>query len=134
MPGVEERSKDISYSTHARHVIKRYLHSQQLQNKLQDLGRRLSLDHQDELNHMLQEELPCHLTLAHICFSTRIHRSASKDYDFSQVTTKKRILAGCRDAERVLAESEKWNKPSMTEAFRLYEAPGNLISYLRDDD
>jgi NTE family protein len=134
MHGVEERSKDISYSTHARHVIKRYVHSQQLQNKLQDLGKRLSPEHQIELDHMLQEELPCHLTLAHICYSSRIHRSAAKDYDFSQVTIKKRIFIGSRDVEMVLAESEKWNKPSASEAFRLYEAPNNLISYLRKDD
>lgn len=134
MYGVDERSKDISYSTHARHVIKRYLHSQQLQNKLQDLGKRLSAEHRAELNHMLEEELPCHLTLAHICYSTRIHRGAAKDYDFSQVTIKKRIDVGSRDAEMVLAESEKWDKPSATEAFRLYEAPNNLISYLREGD
>jgi len=134
MNGVDERSKDISYSTHARRVIRHHTRHQALQTELQKLAKYVSPEQQQEIAQLLHEETPHHHTLAHICYSTRLHRGAAKDYDFSQVITQKRIEVGYRDAKLVLAEADIWNHPCETEAFRLYEAPNNLISYLRADD
>lgn len=134
MAGVDERTKDIKYSTHARRVIKNHMRRQALQAELQKLAKYVSSEQRQEIAELLDLETPHHHTLAHIAYSNRIHRGAAKDYDFSQVIIKKRIDVGHRDAKLVLAESHLWNYPCETEAFRLYEAPNNLVRYLRADD
>ena len=134
MSGVDERSKDIGYSTHARRVILHQKRRQALQVKIQEMAKELSPKRRKAFADFLEEENPHHNTLAHISYSSRLHKGAAKDYDFSQVIIKKRIEVGYRDAMMVLAESHLWNHPSETEGFRLYEAPNNLVSYLRADD
>ena len=134
MDGVSERVKDIGYSTHAMRVIRHYVQKHHLQTKLHKLSKQLSPEQMALIDDVLMDEQPHHHTLAHITYSARIHRAASKDYNFGQVTIQKRIAVGYHDVKSMLAEKSKWDHPTEDRHCRLYEAPNNLTHLLKDDD
>ena len=134
MDGVTERTKDIGYSTHARRVIKNYIEKQNLQTKLLKIYDHLNKESKQIIAPLLEEDAPHQQTLVHVTYSARIHKGASKDYNFGQIMIKKRMEVGYKDALAMLAESSKWDCPTDDFQCRLYEAPNNLSQLMRIDD
>ncbi|MCR9191181.1 MAG: patatin-like phospholipase family protein [Gammaproteobacteria bacterium] len=134
MDGVSERTKDIGYSTHARRSIIHYVERQNLQYKLKEVASLVPAKKHHLIEDIIAEEDPYHYTLVHLAYSARIHRSASKDYNFGQVTTQKRIIAGYKDFKALLAEQDQWNYPLDDLHCRFYEAPNNATRLMRKGD
>ncbi len=131
MDGVAERSKDISYSTHARRLIKFHIERQHLKIRLHELSKELNAEQREKLISLIDSDEPHQHTLVHINYSARIHRASSKDYNFGHVTISKRIDAGYRDSKAMIAESGKWEKPADDLQCRVYEAPNNMTRLMR---
>ena len=134
MDGITERTKDISYSTHARRAIIGYIQRQNLQFKLKELAKNLSSEQRELIDELIAEEDPHHYTLVHVAYSARLHRSPSKDYNFGHLVLKKRAAIGYQDACALLAESKKWNRPTADLQCRFYEAPNNSTRLIREGD
>jgi NTE family protein len=134
MDGIRERTKDISYSTHARRAIIGYVKRQNLQFKLKELAKNLNADQMKLLGDLLLEEDPHHYTLVHVAYSARLHQSSSKDYNFGHLMLKKRAEIGYKDACALLAEAKKWNRPTEDLHCRFYEAPNNATRLIREGD
>lgn len=144
MEGVEERRQDILYSTHAQLALKQHMDRFRLTAELQKLVTELQ-KFKKELNYQKKAQLekiiggmaeiePSHITIVHLTYSSRIHKGASKGWDFSHVISQKRIEAGYRDIKAALTEAEKWNTPTPNMELRLYEAPNNLSRFAQPKD
>lgn len=132
MEGIAERMKDIEYSTHAQLLLKHHTERFYLKTELQKLSKSLDSKQIAALEEALQDIggiQPSHVTVVHVTYSSRLHRGSSKDYNFGQVITQKRIDVGYHDIKAALAESEKWNSPTPNLELRLYEAPHNLSRF-----
>ncbi len=136
MEDVSERMKDINYSTHAQRVLKHHVERFHLKTQLQKLTKTLDEEQLKDLQKVLNKfggYDPTHFTIVHVTYSARIHRGAAKDYNFSQVTLRKRIEMGYRDIRAALAESNKWSTPTNNLELRVYEAPNNLSRFSQND-
>lgn len=131
MAEVEERSKDITYSTHAERFAKHYVDRQNLQRQLQQLAAHLSPKQKKACGDLLDFDPPNHCTLVHIAYSSHFHRGANKDYNFGQEILQKRIEAGVQDAQAVLLEKKKWGTLPENNQSRMYEAPNNQARLFR---
>lgn len=132
MEGVAERMKDIAYSTHAQLVLKHHIERFHIITELQKISKTLDPTLLAPIEEVLEKFggiNPSHVTVVHITYSSRLHRGASKDYNFSQVITQRRIDVGYQDVKAALAESEKWATPTENLELRLYEAPNNLSRF-----
>jgi NTE family protein len=136
MEEVTERMKDINYSTHAQGVLKHHVERFHLKTELQKLTRTIGEDQLKDLQKVMDKFGgfdPNHFTIVHVSYSGRLHRGASKDYNFSQVTIRKRIDMGYRDIKAALEESDQWSMPTNNLELRVYEAPNNLSRFSRND-
>lgn len=131
MNEIEERMKDISYSTHAQRSIYNYLQRQKMRNSMLEISRILTAEQKKKYAHLLDIGSPHHCTLVHLIYSTRIVKAASKDYNFGQAVIKKRIEAGYFDAKTILAEESQWGYLPENGQSRLYESPNNHSRLLR---
>ena len=132
MEGVAERMKDIAYSTHAQMVLKNHMERFRLKTELHKLTKTMDPKQIATLEQVLENVggiEPSHITVVHVTYSSRLHRGASKDYNFSQVITQRRIDVGYQDIRAALSESEKWDSPTANLELRLYEAPNNLSRF-----
>jgi NTE family protein len=121
MHDIEERMKDISFSTHAQRTIYNYLKRQQMRNSILKVTQ--GLTEQQKKNHIqnfLDIVTPYHCTLVHLIYSARIVKAASKDYNFGQAIIKKRMQAGYLDAESMLKREKEWGYPPSNGQSRLY--------------
>jgi NTE family protein len=132
MGEISERAKDIQYSTHAKGIIKSYMEKQELEAKLMLAAKKLTEEDRKELN--LGYYTPYRTTLAHICYSSRLDKSESKDYDFGRIVTQERADSGYLDAQCMLKEESQWNYVNMERYFSLYEAPNNVYRLLSRRD
>lgn len=131
MNEIEERMKDISYSTHAQRTILNYLQRQKMRNSMFELKKVLTAEQQKQYAHLLDIGVPHHCTLVHVMYSARIVKAASKDYNFGQPIINKRIESGYLDAQAILAEESQWGYLPKDGKSRLYESPNNLSRLLR---
>ncbi|CEG56128.1 patatin-like phospholipase family protein [Legionella fallonii] len=131
MSEIEERMKDISYSTHAQRTILNYLQRQKMRNSMAELKKHLTEEQKQQYADLVDIGVPHHCTLVHLMYSARIVKAASKDYNFGQVIISKRIENGYQDAQAILAEEEKWGFIPKDGKSRLYEAPNNSSKLLR---
>ncbi|KTC86900.1 patatin-like phospholipase family protein [Legionella brunensis] len=131
MNEIEERMKDISYSTHAQRSILNYLQRQKMRNAMVQLSKVLTAEQKKEYAHLLDIGSPHHCTLVHLIYSARIVKAASKDYNFGPMILKKRMEAGYFDAKTILAEETQWGYIPADGQSRLYESPNNHSRLLR---
>lgn len=131
MNEIEERMKDISYSTHAQRSIYNYLQRQKMRNSMLELSRILTAEQRKKYADLLDIGTPHHCTLVHLIYSARIVKAASKDYNFGQSIIKKRIDAGYFDAQTILAEESQWGYLPENGQSRLYESPNNHSRLIR---
>ena len=131
MNEVEERVKDISYSTHAQRTILNYLQRQNMRFSMAELSKGLTPAQRKKYAHLLDIGTPHHCTLVRVIFSNRMVKAASKDFNFGQPIIKQRAESGYRDAKAMLAEESKWGYIPADGKSRLYEAPNNDSSLIR---
>lgn len=130
MNEIEERVKDITYSTHAQRTILNYLQRQKMRNSMLELKKHLT-DEQKKMYADLDIGMPHHCTLVHLMCSSRIVKAASKDYNFGRVVINKRMESGYDDAQAILAEEVHWGFLPTDGKSRLYESPNNHTKLLR---
>lgn len=133
MDEVQERMKDIEYSTHGQRTLLNYLQRQKMKNTLTDMCKLLTETQKKECEHILQANVPHHCTLVHISYSARIDGSAAKDYDFGRKVIEKRTKVGYHDVKAMLKEEKHWGFMPKDNQSRLYEAPNNHAKLLRKD-
>ncbi|KTC64984.1 transmembrane protein (plasmid) [Legionella adelaidensis] len=136
MNEVEERRKDISYSTHAQRTIYNYLLRQRLRHSVLELGKLLTPEQKEQHVDLLDVGYPHHCTLVHLLYSQHIVKAGSKDYNFGHETFKKRFDTGYFDVQTILKEEEKWGFVPRNKKSRLYECPNNgntLLHKLRKE-
>jgi NTE family protein len=131
---VSERAKDIGYSTHARRAMRSYLNKQHAQIKLREIATKLKPADRCLIDELLINYSAYPHTLAHICYSSRLHRGSGKDYNFGHTIVQRRMDIGYEDGRAMLAESEQWNHPSPNGMCQFYEAPNNLTRLMREGD
>ncbi len=131
MNEIDERVKDISYSTHAQRTILNYMQRQKMRFAFRDLKKLLTEEQLQKYGDTLDVGAPHHGTLVHIVYSARIDKAASKDYNFGQVVINKRIETGYSDAQALLLEKKHWSYIPEDKTSRLYEAPNNLSRLMR---
>lgn len=131
MNEVEERSKDISYSTQAQRTLLNYLLRQKMRNSMLELSKVLTAEQRKKYADLLDIGTPHHCTCAHVVYSARIVKAASKDYNFGHVVIDQRIANGYKDAQVMLKEESQWGYLPKDGQSRLYEAPNNRNWLLR---
>lgn len=131
MDEVQERMKDISYSTHGQRTLLNYLQRQKMKNTLKEMSNLLSDEQRKQCQHLLELNTPHHCTLVHISFSAKIDNSASKDYDFGRKVIEQRMKVGYHDIKAMLKEEKHWGFVPKDNHSRLYEAPNNHSKLLR---
>jgi NTE family protein len=131
MNEIEERVKDISYSTHADRTILNYLQRQNMRFAMSELSKGLTLAQRKKYAHLLDIGVPHHCTLVRVIFSERMVKAASKDFNFGQSIIKQRAECGYRDATAMLAEEARWGYVPADGKSRLYESPNNDSSLIR---
>lgn len=131
MNEVEERMKDITYSTHAQRTIFNYLQRQKLRNAFAEMKKHLTDEQEKIYAEHLEIGSPHHCTLVHLVYGDRTVKAASKDFNFGQVIIKKRIQSGYEDAKAILAEESKWGFLPENGRSRLYESPNNKTKLFR---
>lgn len=128
---IEERVKDIEYSTHAQRTILNYLQRQNMRHSMLELRNVLSKEEQKKYEHLLNIGMPHHCTLVHIIYGDRIVKAASKDYNFSKLVVTNREDSGYRDAQAVLEHEAKWGFIPEDGKSRLFESPNNQTGLMR---
>ena len=131
MNEVEERVKDISYSTHGQRTILNYLQRQHMRLSMLELSEALTPAQRKKYAHLLDIGVPRHCTLARVIFSDRLVKAASKDFNFGKEVINKRMDCGLRDAKAMLAEESQWGYLPADSKSRLYESPNNDSSMIR---
>jgi NTE family protein len=131
MNEIEERMKDIGYSTHAQRTIYNYLQRQKMRNSMLELKKILTPEQKEQCAEFLEIGMPHHCTLVHMMYSARIVKCASKDYNFGHTIINKRIANGYEDVQAILAEESQWGFIPKNGKSRLYEAPNNRSKLLR---
>ena len=131
MNEVEERVKDIGYSTHGQRTILNYLQRQNMRHSMVALREALTPALRKKFAHLLDIGAPHHCTLVRLVFSDRMVKTASKDYNFGHVIIEKRAECGYRDAKAVLAEESQWASIPSDGKSRLYESPNNNSRLIR---
>lgn len=131
MNEIDERVKDISYSTHGQRTILNYLQRQNMRHLSRKLDGILTDKQKKEHADLLDTTGPHHCTLVHLVFSERMDKAATKDYNFGQIIIKKRFDIGCNDAKAVLSEEDQWGFLPKDKQSRLYESPNNHYWLIR---
>ncbi|KTD23772.1 transmembrane protein [Legionella lansingensis] len=132
MNEIEERMKDITYSTHAQRSIYNYLHRQKMRNSTLELGQVLTAEQKKKYaQHLLDIGTPHHCTLVHLIYTARIVKAPSKDYNFGLPVVKRRIEVGYADVQKILEEESQWGYLPKDGQSRLYELPTHQSRLIR---
>lgn len=101
---VEQREKDIRFSSRTRLTTDRYRHLHKLQCAADRLAKRLPKEFRDDPDlKVLQASGPnCPVTLVHLIHRKEGFEGNSKDYEFSRLSMTEHWLAGVADVSRTL--------------------------------
>ncbi|MDL2401527.1 patatin-like phospholipase family protein [Rhizobium mayense] len=113
---VEERRKDITYSSRTRLNTDLFLERHQLRRTISELYARLPEEAKaDPEIQKLQENCSDYgVTIIHLIYRNKQFRSHSKDYEFSALSMHEHWQAGLRDCRKALI-SEDWRMPPSVE-------------------
>ncbi len=109
MPGdiadVQQREKDIRYSSRTRLTTDRYRHLHQLRAAAERLAAKLPKEMRSDPDlALLREAGPdCPVTLVHLIHRKEGFEGISKDYEFSRLSMTEHWTAGSADVDRTLA-------------------------------
>ncbi|MCB1369226.1 MAG: patatin-like phospholipase family protein [Rhodobacteraceae bacterium] len=113
MPGdiqdVQQREKDIRYSSRTRLTTDRYRHLRDLRAAAERLAAKLPKDMQSDpdLALLCAGGPDCPVTLVHLIHRREGFEGNSKDYEFSRLSMRQHWAAGIADVQRTLSH-KKW--------------------------
>lgn len=113
---VEERRKDITYSSRTRLNTDLFLERHRLRRAISDLYARLpeGAKADPEIKKLEQHCSDYGVTIIHLIYRNKQFRSHSKDYEFSALSMHEHWEAGLRDARKALI-AEDWRTPPSAE-------------------
>ena len=113
---VEERRKDITYSSRTRLNTDLFLERHRLRRAISDLYARLPEEAKadPEIKKLEQHCSDYGVTIIHLIYRNKQFRSHSKDYEFSALSMHEHWEAGLRDARKALI-AEDWRMPPSAE-------------------
>ncbi|MGY5812200.1 patatin-like phospholipase family protein [Rhizobium sp. LEGMi198b] len=109
---VEERRKDISYSSRTRLNTDLFLERHRLRRTISELYARLPEEAKadPEIQKLKQHCCDHSVTIIHLIYRNKQFRAHSKDYEFSALSMHEHWQAGLHDARKALI-SEDWRVP-----------------------
>ena len=109
---VEERRKDITYSSRTRLNTDLFLERHRLRRTISELYARLPEEAKadPEIQKLKENCSDYGVTIIHLIYRNKQFRSHSKDYEFSALSMHEHWHAGLRDARKALI-SEDWRMP-----------------------
>ncbi|MBB3459098.1 NTE family protein [Rhizobium sp. BK313] len=113
---VEERRKDITYSSRTRLNTDLFLERHHLRRTISELYARLPEEAKadPEIQKLKENCSDYGVTIIHLIYRNKQFRSHSKDYEFSALSMHEHWHAGLRDARKALI-SEDWRMPPNVE-------------------
>ncbi|MBB3428799.1 NTE family protein [Rhizobium sp. BK312] len=113
---VEERRKDITYSSRTRLNTDLFLERHRLRRAISELYARLPEEAKadPEIKKLEQHCSDYGVTIIHLIYRNKQFRSHSKDYEFSALSMHEHWEAGLRDARKALV-AEDWRMPPSAE-------------------
>jgi NTE family protein len=116
MEEVNEREKDIRYSSRTRAGTDAFREKHDLRRKIGLLLEKLPSDLHDDVVVQELRQAACLTTMdvVHLIFRPPIQLGASKDYDFSRTSAMQRWQDGFADARATL-DAAPWKKPAPPE-------------------
>jgi len=113
---VEERRKDITYSSRTRLNTDLFLERHRLRRAISELYARLPEEAKadPEIKKLEQHCSDYGITIIHLIYRNKQFRSHSKDYEFSALSMHEHWEAGLRDARKALV-AEDWRMPPSAE-------------------
>ena len=123
MEEVEERQKEIRYSSRTRLMTDYMQRLQQARQALSSLLAKLPADLQDdpevELLRPLADDKVCNIV--HLIYRSRTYEDDAKDHDFSRSSMLGHWQAGYNDAVRTLRHPRIFERPPAIEGFRTFD-------------
>lgn len=110
--GVEERRKDIAYSSRTRLNTDAFKYAQCLRNNIHSLLEKLpeSLRGEPEVAFLREEACPALINIIHLIYRQKNYERDSKDYEFSDLTMREHWRSGHDDTVRTLKHAD-WLEP-----------------------
>ena len=105
---LENREKDIRFSSRTRYTTDKVTQLQRLRNAFQRVYEQMppELQKSRDVKLLLEAAHPGRLTIVHLIYRQARHELNSKDYEFSRLTTEDHWQAGIADVERTLANRD----------------------------
>src|SRR5262249_23490946 len=102
--GVQERVKDITYSSRTRLNRNTFEYAQMLRNNIHSLLQKLppALLKEPEVQVLREEACPALINIIHLIYQTKNFERDSRDYEFSETAMRSHWKAGFEDARRTL--------------------------------
>jgi NTE family protein len=111
---VNERIKDITYSSRTRLNTDTFEYEQSLRNNIQSLLEKLpkALQNEPEVAILREAACPALINIIHLIYQTKNFERDSRDYEFSEVSMTEHWQAGREDATRTLRHTDWLQMPS----------------------
>jgi NTE family protein len=123
---VEERRKDISYSSRTRLNTDNFRHKHQLRRAIGDLYERLPADVKQRPDMQALRALgeDHAVSIVHLIYRRKNYEIDAKDYEFSRASMQEHWLAGVQDTHRTLRH-QLWLRPlADDEGVRVFDLAG----------
>jgi NTE family protein len=119
---VDERQKDIRFSSRTRLTTDRFRQLHELSAAAARLAAKLPADMQadPDLTLLRAADPPCPVTLMHLIHRPQAFEAASKDYEFSHLSMTQHWAAGVHDIHRSFAH-EAWRNRKPAEGLQLFD-------------
>lgn len=120
---VEERRKDIVYSSRTRLNTDLFLERHRLRRTISELYERLPEEARADPDIQRLRDNCCDfsVTIIHLIYRNKAFRSHSKDYEFSALSMHEHWQAGLRDARKALAAEDWRSPPSAEDGLAVYD-------------
>lgn len=120
---VEERRKDILYSSRTRLNTDLFLERHRLRRTIADLYARLPAEALDDpvIRGMKRSCSDYGVTIIHLIYRSKQFRTHSKDYEFSAVSMREHWATGLRDGRQSLSAEEWRIPPEIDEGLAVYD-------------
>ena len=116
MDDVLTRQKDILYSSRTRQNTDSYRHIHDLKLQLREALKRVPPDQLTPLEKIQLERTsaPASVNIIHLIYQQKTYESQAKDYEFSAVSMREHIAAGCEDTRKTL-HHRQWLEPLLND-------------------
>lgn len=112
MDDVLNRQKDITYSSRTRENTESYRRVHDLKVKLREALKRVPRDRLTPLERAQvdADDVPASVNIIHLIYQQKAYENHGKDYEFSAVSMREHMAAGCEDTHKML-HRRRWLQP-----------------------